>query len=135
MLSIRKKALITMSACLLLLLTLGYLVTQFVLMPSYLTLEDQMARENVSRVLNSLRDDLDNLDRYVTVYAWSDDAGTFIRTLDYGYIVSNLQEANFMQIRINAVVYTNTQNQVVYSREFQLEYGEEIPNSMAHSFM
>ena len=53
--SIRKKAIIIMCGCLLLVLTLGYVATQFVLMPSYLALEDQMARENVTRVLNALR--------------------------------------------------------------------------------
>jgi len=31
-----------------------------------------------------------------------------------------------MQIRINAVVFTNVRDQVVYSTEYQAEYGEEI---------
>jgi len=124
--SIRKKAIIIMCGCLLLVLTLGYVATQFVLMPSYLALEDQMARENVTRVLNALRGEIDNLDKYVTIYAWSDDAGNFIRTLNHEYVLTNLQDTNFMQIRINAVVFTNVRDQVVYSTEYQAEYGEEI---------
>ena len=127
MLSIRKKAAIIMSGCLLLVLILGYVATQFVLMPSYLALEDQMARESLTRVLNALQDEVDNLDKYVSIYAWSDDASNFIRTLNHDYIVSNLQDTNFMQIRVNAAVFTNAQDQVVYSTEYQPEYGEEIP--------
>jgi sensor domain CHASE-containing protein len=106
---------------------LAYVATQLVLMPNYLSLEDQITRENLTRALNALQDEIDNLDKYVTIYAWSDDATNFIRTLDHGYVLSNLQDANFIQIRINAVVFTNAQNQVVYSTEYQPGYGEEIP--------
>jgi len=116
-----------MSGCLLLVLALGYVATQFVLMPSYLSLENQMVRENVTRVSNALQSEIDNLDKYVTIYAWSDDATNFIQTLDHDYIISRLQDSNFMQIRINAIVFTNAQDQVVYSNEYQAEYGEEIP--------
>ena len=116
-----------MCGCLLLVLTLGYVATQFVLMPRYTALEDRMARENVSRAVNALQAEIDDLDKYDIIYAWSDDASNFIRTLDHGYIISNLQDNNFMQMRVNAVVFTNTLHQVVYSTEYQTEYGEEIP--------
>lgn len=123
---LRTKIFIIISLTLVGLIVALYIMSQTILLESFVQLEEQYTRENVNRVLSALFDELDNLSVTTEDYAEWDDTYTFVVDGNKEYINTNLTDTNFVDLSLNLVVFINTSGQIVFSKSFDLLNNREI---------
>jgi len=107
----------------LLLLALG----QWYFLPTYVDLEQQLARENLERGATSYRENLAGIFRPVQDWAVWDDAYRYMQERDPRFTASNLIDNSFAALRLNVILFLDEQGQPVAGRGFDLTQGELRP--------
>lgn len=125
--NLRKKTLIIVSITLVGLVTILYATSQFIIMGSFMELEEQDTRQNVKRVLNALSDDLDSMDCLTYDWAAWDDTYTFIEDKNPEYIESNLVDSTFSTIGVNLMLFVHASGEVILAKNVDLEEEVEVP--------
>jgi len=125
--TIRWKLLIGVASLLagldLLLLALG----QWYFLPTYVDLEQQLARENLERGASVYRENLAGLFRSVQDWAVWDDAYRFMQEGDPRFITSNLIDNSFTALRLNVILFLDEQGELVAGQGFDLTQGKFRP--------
>jgi diguanylate cyclase (GGDEF)-like protein/PAS domain S-box-containing protein len=124
--TLRRKTLLFVSLTLAGLVVVLYTILSALLLGSYTTLEAQAVQRNVERVRNSLNDDLDKLSTTVSDWARWDDTYAYIQTHDEAYLKANLTDTTFVDLKLNLVLFFDSQNALVYGRAFDLIEKKEI---------
>lgn len=125
--TIRKKTLVIIGSTFIGLVVALFLISQSILLDSFVALEEQDTRRNVSRVLTSLSDDLVSLDTMAADWATWDDTYRFIEGDNAEYIEANLVDGAFTNMRLNFMLFINTSGQFVFGKGFDLHNEKEIP--------
>ncbi len=125
--NLRKKTLIIVSITLVGLVTILYATSQFIIMGSFMELEEQDTRQNVKRVLNALSDDLDSMDCLTYDWAAWDDTYTFIEDKNPEYIESNLVDSTFSTVEVNLMLFVHASGEVILAKNVDLEEEVEVP--------
>ncbi|WP_017715148.1 response regulator [Kamptonema formosum] len=115
---LRNKTLFIVGAALVTLNVVVSATASSILLRDFRKLEEQSVRKDMARALDSLRDDLSNLDtiaqeqaKWLNSYASLDSAGS-------DYIKSNFGDATFAQLRLNLVLLIDNAGQTVFSKSF-----------------
>jgi PAS domain S-box-containing protein len=95
-----------------------YAVSQIILMGSFNRLEDQYIRNNVETATNNLQDDINKLDNIVKDWATWDDTYSFIDQLNDQYKRSNVIDVTFKNLKINLMLFINSNGRIVYGKAF-----------------
>jgi len=125
--SLRLKTLFIIGLILIGLVLIIYLITQTVLVRSFVQLEEQNARENVQRAINTLNDQLATLSATNLDYAFWDDTYQFIEDRNQDYIDANLDNVFLVNLGISLEVFVTTGGETAYSKAVDLNTGEERP--------
>jgi len=122
-----KKMLVIVSLTMIGIIVLSFVISQTVLLNSYIELEQQQTRENLDRALRSLSDELSGLNS--TAHDWSswDDTYAFVKDRNPDFVQLNLADATFVNLRINLMLFANLTGAVVYAKAFDLENNREMP--------
>ncbi|MFC2019094.1 CHASE4 domain-containing protein [Chloroflexota bacterium] len=125
--TLRKKTIIIIGIAFSALILAIYLIAQVILMDSFVRLEENNARLNVSRVMSALEADIANLETLTSDWAAWDDTYAFVNDLDDAYIQSNLVDETFTNLSLNLLLVINSSNQVVFEKAFDLDSEAPIP--------
>ena len=125
--NLREKTLIIISITLVSLIIILYGISQTIIMGSFTELEEDLTRQNVKRVLNTLSDDLVNLDCTVNDWAAWDDTYTFIEDSNADYIESNLIDSTFVTLRLNIMIFVHSSGSIVLKKAVDLQEEMEMP--------
>ncbi|MBE9141662.1 response regulator [Planktothrix mougeotii] len=124
---LRKKTLLIIGAALIGLIVAMYLTASMLLVHDFRHLESRYVRQDVVRALNAINDDLDSLDIIAQDQAKWDDTYRFIDAHNAQYVVSNLVDTTFTDLRLNLFILINPQGEIVFSKGFDLQRHQEIP--------
>jgi signal transduction histidine kinase len=124
---IRSKTLLIISATLIGLLVILYVVSQYNLVRSFANLEQQDTRREVERALSALSSSLDALDGIVYDWAAWDNTYNFIQDQNETYVSNNLVDSTFTGLWINYLLYFDADGELVRGKGFDLETGTEMP--------
>jgi sensor domain CHASE-containing protein len=129
---LRTKTLVMIGAALLSLIVVLYATASTILLHNFHYLEAQYVYQDVARALDALDDDLSDLNTSARDYAEWDDTYSFISTQNPNYLKSNFVNATFSQLRLNLVIFLDTQGKTVFSKGFNLVKQTEttIPKSL-----
>ncbi len=97
------------------------------LLQNFITLEEQLTRQNTERVVNTLQSEIDTLSSFAMDWARWDDTYNFMKRPDEAFINSNMVDETFIDQRLNYIALVNTAGEIVYSKMFDLETEEEQP--------
>lgn len=103
------------------------LISRFIILDSFLTLEERDAGDNLQRARNALEQNLVSLSRTAGDYAGWDDAYQFIADGNSTFVTKNLDPSLYPQLGVNLVLFADRRGGVVYGKAFDLEKGEETP--------
>lgn len=108
-----------------------YTVSRVLLLKSYSTLEEQQTQRNVRRVLDSIANDLDNIDRQALDYGKWDDTYQFVIDRNENYIETNYPEegSTLINLRLNWLAIINTSNEIIFSQSVDFNEETRIPTS------
>lgn len=127
--NLRRKTVLIMTVTPMIMILVTYFCAQFILMDNYAALEKQQAEVNVKRGLSALSNVLSELDSLVGDWGAWDDTYTFIQDANEDYTDSNLVDDTFSNLRLNIMLFIDSEGDVVYSKEFNLTAMSEIPVS------
>jgi sensor domain CHASE-containing protein len=122
-----KKTVLIVSLTFLILTIILYFVAQNIMLRSFIELESQMASDNVRRALNALNDDIKSLSAFTADWASWDDSYKYINDLNKEYRETNLVDTSFTVLKINFLIFINTDGLIVFKRGFDLKEEAEIP--------
>jgi len=117
--TLRAKTLVILIATLAGLLLIMYLSLRFILLESFIALEQQSIQQNVERAINALSDDITTLDRTTLDYASWDDTYAFMDDGNQEYL-KNYVDTTFSSNRLNLVLVVNTDGQSIFAKAFDL---------------
>ncbi len=131
-LTLRKKTMLIIGATLVCLIVILYFTTSTIMMDGFSRLEEQDTVKNVNRVLQSLDDDIADLNGYVGDWAAWDETYTFINDRNYDFVERNIPNKTFLEMRLNLMLYINSSGGVVFGRSFDLvdERAVPVPESL-----
>jgi len=98
-----------------------YGVSSAVLTPSYTSIEDAEMNKDLQRANDALENILVQLGRSVSDWAIWDDTYNFVVTKDPKFIEDDLQASNLVHLNINAMVYTDANNDIAFIRTVDLK--------------
>ncbi len=100
-----------------------YFLRQSVL-PSFVELEQKSALDNVSRVVQSLDNELDHLDNLLNEWAAWDDVYNYVVTHDVNFARGNLNDDTLVTARVSLMGLYDSQGNTLFERALQLETRE-----------
>ena len=123
---LRNKTLVIISATTFGLTLVLYIMVQSVVLGRFTRLENQLAQQNVERVLRALSDEVAALDVVARGWAMRDETAAFIRGPSRGYVQSSLGDAAFIGAGLNVVAFVSPSSEVVYSKAFDLQNEKQV---------
>ncbi len=105
---------------------IGYLLQRFILLPSYIELEQHQAKKDVERCLESINRELHHLDLLTDDWAAWNDTYRFIQDRNADYIESNLVVETFTGNRLNLIYISKLDGKVVWGEIRDLETGQIV---------
>jgi adenylate cyclase len=103
-----------------------YGFTRSVLLPSYLTIEEEGAERNLERARNAIDDVIEGLQ--VTASDWStwDDAYSYVLGENESFEETDLTTLALQNLSINAILFMNTERQFVFTKGIDIETEADI---------
>jgi len=120
-LNLRKKTLLVISVTLISLIIILYIAAEVILLRSFTSLEQEEVKWHIERSLSALKNEEQVLDELVANWAAWDDTYRFIQDENEEYIVSNINEMNYMTSRINLMVFINSTGQMLLGQKFDFQ--------------
>ena len=124
--TLRIKTLLIVAAALASLIVVLYLTSSSILSSSFAQEEQQDTRQQVERVLNTLSDWQEELNRTTNDYAAWDDTYAFIQDANEAYITANLVDNTFVNLKVNVMFFVDATGRVVLSKTVDLQQQREI---------
>ena len=92
---------------------------------SFYKLEEKLAIENVDRLTNSVKREIEVIDNFVLDWAEWDDSYEFIKDKNQNYIDNNLMDATLLNMDLNFMFFIDKEGNIVWEKQINLESGEE----------
>ncbi|NLH48963.1 MAG: diguanylate cyclase [Myxococcales bacterium] len=105
---------------------LAFFFTRIVL-KHFTELETEYTRENVTQMVDTINDALNNQLTKTTDWAIWDDAEKFLRDGNKEFIKSNLQPNSLIELKINFIYYIKNSGQILSAVAVDLEKEEMVP--------
>ena len=104
---------------------LGYVIPSGIILNEYLKSENRFINSNIERFNLLFFQEIENLDKIVSDWAYWDDTYNFVQTNNKNYIKSNLVDETFENLRINYVLFFNKEYNLVFKKFYDLILNEE----------
>lgn len=104
-----------------------YVFSNSIWLNSIESLERDNTERNVERLLNAVDQDIEHLNMSVSDWARWNDTYEFVQGTFPEYPTINLADETFANFQINAMLFYNSSDQLVYGEFFDLIKGEKIP--------
>ncbi len=104
----------------------NFSIMQFIIYPSFLSLEQEEAVNDSVRVKQAISREIHHLDSFVHDWSSWDDTYAFVESLSSEYIKTNLSIATFIDNKLNLMYYCDKDGKVAWSKIYDLETEAEI---------
>ncbi len=131
--SLWKKTILLISLTFIIVIIVLYFISQNIMLRSFIILEEQIAVRNVERIKNAIHDHIESLSYYAADWASWDDSYEFVIDLNDNYRETNLVDSTFTNLKINFLMFINTDGRVVYKRGLDLK--EEVEMTVPASLL
>ena len=104
--------------------TVNHALQRWVILPSFIELEQQQAQAELSRVIDAIEREVEHIDMLLSDWSVWDDSYQFVQDRNQAYIDSNLVWENMAgNSGINLVHFYNDQHQLVWGEMFDADEG------------
>jgi PAS domain S-box-containing protein len=124
---LQEKTSIIIIIILIIILSLISIFVSLVSMTSYTALEQRNMLQDVDQAVNRLNDEYGSLSSIVADWGPWDDTYDFVNGNKPDYIATNLPPEAYNNLRINLVVMTNKQGEIVYASRYDLSNQTLLP--------
>jgi len=125
--SLRKKTLIIIAIISLLLIIILYKASEFILLKSFINLEEKDVELNVKRAMERITSEYESLDIVGCDYAPWNETCEFIVNENREYIDINFTDLTFINNKVNLIIFINPSGKIVYGEWFDLDRKKKLP--------
>lgn len=133
--SIRFKIIMIISICIIFLSAVIYFYSSDIFKKSFALIEKKENINNVELINNTIHDQLSSLSTKLIDWAYWDDTHVFIKDKNKAYIESNLGIGSISNLKINSIVYINTENKIVYKKTIDFNSKEEFSSDDLEGYL
>ena len=112
-----------------LLIALMHMASRIVLGREFARIEEQLARDDLQRVLNDLSDEAEALASTAADWAAWDETYAFIRGRGGTFLSNNLMPDTFLTLRVSAIAFVDSSGGIVYAGGYDLRSRQPAPPS------
>jgi len=123
--TLRVKNGLIIGAIFLILFILGYIIPSRIILNEYLKSEKRFINNNIDRFNIIYNQEIENLDKILSDWAFWDDTYYFIETKNKNYIESNLVDETFENLRINYIIFFDKNFNLIYKKFYDLISSKE----------
>jgi PAS domain S-box-containing protein len=127
--TLRQKTLWITGIALVGLLVLLLSFSSTILLKGFTELEKQAVAENVSRLVNALAEQFNNLLTEAEDYAVWDDTYNYMETRNENYIKSNFVEETFKSLNLSCLVMLDTDGEMIFGKSYDSNQNQFAPIS------
>jgi two-component sensor histidine kinase/sensor domain CHASE-containing protein len=111
------------------LIVLLYVLSQIILIGSFVQLEEKNVKQNIERGKNAIIDDINRIESISIDWAAWDDSYNFVQNSDEAYIKSNLDPSTLVNLHINFMLFYNISGHLIYGEGVDIKNKKkaEIP--------
>ncbi|OGI27058.1 MAG: hypothetical protein A2359_01790 [Candidatus Moranbacteria bacterium RIFOXYB1_FULL_43_19] len=124
--SIRYKIPLLLSIVLVGLVLLNMALSWKIILPSFREIEIEKAKTNVGRVTEAYYHELENLSSVVSDWSNWDDTYQFVTDENSEYVESNLTDTTFENLKIDFIIFANSEGKVVFQKGYNFNEGQPI---------
>ena len=124
--SLRRTALLLIGSTIAVSVLILFVYSRLFLLGSFQKLEDDQTARNVVRVSEAIVNKMNEMTRITGDYATWDDTYKFIQDKNAAYIKSNITNNTLDNLKINLMVFVNSQGQIVQANYYDLEKQEQL---------
>jgi signal transduction histidine kinase len=128
--SLYRKTFILVTAVLISVVSLVYLLSQTLLLDSYTDLEEQDAQKNAHRVINGLQNDIEAFELIALGWSKWDDTRDFVLQKSpevvQAFIDANLLDSTYVDTGLAFSAFLNPDDEIILQKMVDLETGREI---------
>jgi sensor domain CHASE-containing protein len=125
--TIRTKIFLTIILTLVGLLLILFAVLSQIFSDSFSNLEQSDTKENVTKTLEALSDELDGLELILQDWSEWDDSYYFMQNHNKEYVSSNLSEPTFINLKLNLLLYINKAGEIIFGNSYDLQHKATTP--------
>ena len=103
-----------------------YVIVRIVLLGSFSGLEEQYVQENLQRAMLAISADLSALEATSGDWAAWDETYAFVEDVNEDYIVDNLGDSTFVNLRLNVMLFVHSSGQVSFGKALDLIHEVEV---------
>ena len=104
-----------------------FIVSQIIMQKGVADMEQKITSQDINRVLETIDNELSNLNATTLDYAAWDDTYAFIQDNNTDYINANLVNTTCINLRLNFMLFFNSTDKLVIGKAVNLQNGSEIP--------
>ena len=119
--TLRKKTFLTLGITIITLIAALFLISRFIFLRSYASLDEQNTRAHVRLVLKAFSERIATLDSKAGDWANWDETYAFIETNNLKFIRENTADKTFSELKINLMLFLHSSGRLVFSKAFDLE--------------
>jgi sensor domain CHASE-containing protein len=125
--TLRVRTLLTVSVTFVFLIAILYSTSRTLLGGEFTKFEEQLARDDLQRVLNDLSDEAEALAATAADWAAWDETYAFIQGRDDTYRRDNLTPETFLTLKLSAMAFVDSSGGIVYSGGYDLRRQQSVP--------
>ena len=122
--NLRGKTLITLSSAFIIIIFILLIFSSGIFLKSYQDLETNQVQETVRLVNTNVNNEITNLNSIVRDWGPWDEEYAFADGNNTGFVELNLVEETYKTLRLNFIVITDKDGEILYARGFDLETNE-----------
>ena len=103
-----------------------FIIAQFVILQSYIKLDNDAANQNTQRAVNAFTNRLKNMEKVIIDWAVWDDAYQYASDGNTDFVDSNITVDAFQQLEMNVMLFIDKSGKVLNTSGFDIETGEQV---------
>lgn len=124
--SLHSKVIVIVAGVFVLFGMINLTIHQFIVFPSFVSLEQDEAIKNSKRVVQAIQREVNHLDSLAFDWAAWNDTYDFVKNRSVDYIEDNLIDNTFISIELNLLCIYDIDGKLVWGKGFDFEKEEEI---------
>jgi sensor domain CHASE-containing protein len=124
---LRKKTLVNLTLAIVIITVITIVFSSVIILKNYEKLESDQISDEVNLVVNNINTELSGLKNLADTWGTWDDACAFVRGEYPDFIKNNYPKEVYSAYDINALIFTNTRGDILYSQGYDYETKELEP--------
>jgi len=103
-----------------------FIIAQFVILQSYIKLDNDAANQNTQRAVNAFANRLQNMEKVIIDWAYWDDAYQYADDANQAFVDSSITDDAFQSLQLNVMLFIDKSGKVLSAFGFDFAMGKQV---------